>query len=75
MYQRIRDLREDADLSQQEVAQALHCAQQSYSNYELGNRSIPLGLLIQLADFYHTTTDYLLGRTNFRGIPEEFQRK
>jgi transcriptional regulator with XRE-family HTH domain len=75
MYQRIRDLREDADLKQAEVAELLNCTQQAYSYYELGLRDIPTDVLIRLAKLHHTTTDYLLGRTNFRGIPEEFQRK
>lgn len=69
MYPRIRDLREDADLTQREVAQRLHCSQQVYSNYELGQRDIPTAVLIALADFYQTTVDYLLGRVEQRGIP------
>ena len=61
MYQRIRDLREDHDLTQREMAQILHCSQQVYSNYELGQRDIPTAVLITLAKYYKTTTDYLLG--------------
>ncbi len=61
MYQRIRDLREDHDLTQREMAQILHCSQQVYSNYELGQRDIPTAVLIALAKYYKTTTDYLLG--------------
>jgi len=66
MYQRIRDLREDADLSQRQVAEALHCSQQAYSNYELGQRDIPSAVLIQLAKLYNTSVDYLLGLTDIR---------
>ena len=61
MFQRIRDLREDADLTQKEMAKILHCSQQVYSNYELGQRDIPTAVLISLARFYETTTDYILG--------------
>ncbi len=66
IYQRIRDLREDADLKQSEVAQFLHCSQQVYSNYELGQRDIPTAVLIALAEFHHTNVDYLLGLTTCR---------
>ena len=51
MYERIRALREDRDLSQKQLSQALHCSQQVYSNYELGQRDIPTAILIALADF------------------------
>lgn len=64
MYQRIRDLREDHDLKQKDLAKLLNCSQVCYSNYENGKRDIPTEALITLADFYHTSTDYLLGRTN-----------
>lgn len=64
MYQnRIRDLREDSDLTQKDVADILHCSQVCYSNYENGKRDIPTEVLITLADFYKTSTDFLLGRT------------
>lgn len=66
MYCRIRDLREDRDLTQAEVAKYLRCSQQVYSNYELGQRSVPAEVLIRLALFYHTSTDYLLGLTRVR---------
>ena len=66
MYPRIKFLREDSDLSQREVAQALRCSQQAYSNYELGLSAIPSDVLIQIAQFYHTSTDYLLGLTDIR---------
>lgn len=63
MYKRIRDLREDRDLKQREVAEYLNCSQRVYSNYELGQRDIPTDILIKLADFYGVSTDYLLGLT------------
>jgi transcriptional regulator with XRE-family HTH domain len=64
MYQRIRDLREDRDLKQRQVADYLNCSQQVYSNYELGQRDIPTDILIKLSDFYGVSVDYLLGLTN-----------
>lgn len=64
MYRRIRDLREDADLTQKQMADVLHCSQQVYSNYELGQRDIPTTILIALAKYHNTTTDYILGLTD-----------
>lgn len=64
MYQRLRDLREDHDLKQREVAELLRCSQQVYSNYELGQRDIPTDVLVRLSDFYKVSVDYLLGLTN-----------
>ena len=61
---RIRDLREDNDLSQKEVSKMLMCDQSLYSKYERGEREIPLGLLIILADYYNTSLDYLVFRTD-----------
>ena len=66
MYQRIRDLREDRDLTQKQVAQMLGMSQTGYSKYETGENDIPTQILLKLADFYGTTTDYLLGRTDKR---------
>lgn len=66
MYQRIKDLREDADLTQIQMAKILNCSQQVYSNYELGQRDIPTAILIELAKYHKTTTDYILGLTNKR---------
>lgn len=63
-YPRLRDLREDADLKQKEIASILKIDQRVYSNYETGKREIPTHILIKLADYYKTTTDYILGRTN-----------
>lgn len=64
IYRRIRDLREDQDLTQQELANILNITQRSYSRYENDERGIPLETLCALADFYNTSTDYLLGRTD-----------
>ncbi len=61
---RLRNLREDADLLQKNIAQILKIPERTYGNYELGVRQIPLETLIALADFYNTSTDYLLGRTD-----------
>ena len=61
---RIRALREDSDLTQQQVADHLHIRQNTYCQYETGNRQIPLESLIALAYFYNTSTDYLLGITD-----------
>ena len=66
IYQRIRDLREDADMKQRDVAEYLHCSQQVYSNYELGQRDIPTEVLIALAELHRTNVDYLLGLTSVR---------
>ena len=64
MYKRIRDLREDKDLTQTQVAQFLGMSQTGYSKYETGENDIPTAILLKLADFTQTTTDYLLGRTD-----------
>ena len=64
MYRRLRDLREDRDLLQRDLANYLQCTQVSYSHYELGKRDIPTDVLIKLAIFYQTSTDYLLGLTD-----------
>ena len=64
MYRRIRDMREDNDLFQRDLAKYLQCSQVSYSLYERGKRDIPTDVLIRLAAFYHTSTDYLLGLTD-----------
>ena len=66
MYQRIRDLREDRDLLQKDVAAYLKCTQVCYSNYETGKRDVPSDVLIRLARFYHTSVDYLVGLTEER---------
>ena len=72
MFQRIRDLREDNDLKQEDLAKLLNCTQACYSNYENGRRDIPTEVLNALADFYNVSTDYLLGRTN---VKEPYPKK
>lgn len=63
---RLRELREDQDLTQQAVADYLHIRQNTYSQYETGQRQLPLELLIALAIYYHTSTDYILELTDQR---------
>lgn len=64
MYERLRDVREDKDLLQKDIARILQTTQQYYSEYENGKRQIPTDKIIKLALFYNTSTDYLLGLTN-----------
>ena len=66
MYQRIKDLREDKDLNQQEIANILNVSQTTYSRYESGLLDIPSQSLIKLAAYYHTSIDYLVGITDER---------
>lgn len=61
---RIKDLREDADLTQKQIADFLHIKQNTYSQYENGHRQIPIEVLIKLARFYNTSIDYLVGETH-----------
>ena len=61
---RIKDLREDRDLTQREIADYLHIKQNTYSQYENGQRQLPISVLIALAKFYQTSTDYILGLTD-----------
>ncbi len=61
---RLRDLREDKDLTQKEVADYLHVKQNTYCQYENGQRQIPIECLVALARFYNTSTDYILGLTD-----------
>lgn len=63
---RLRELREDQDLTQQAVADYLHIRQNTYSQYETGQRQLPLELLVALAIYYHTSTDYILELTDQR---------
>ena len=69
---RIRDLREDKDLKQKEVAEYLQIHQTTYSDYELGKLNVPVAVLHKLADFYGVSVDYLIGRTN---IKEPYPKK
>lgn len=64
MYRRIRDLREDNDLTQAQMGKLLSCSQRVYSNYERGDIDIPTAILLKLADHYDVSVDYLLGRTD-----------
>lgn len=64
MYRRIRELREDKDLLQKDMASLLNCSQVAYSRYELGLRDIPTDVLITLAKFHNTSVDYILGLTD-----------
>ena len=61
---KIRDIREDKDLTQKQISLILNCTQQTYSRYETGEITIDINNLIKLAEFYNTSTDYLLGLTN-----------
>ncbi len=64
IYSRIRDLREDRDMTQTEISRILSCSQRVYSNYERGDLDIPTDILLKLADFHGVSVDYILGRTN-----------
>ena len=71
MLNRLRDLREDKDLRQTDIAMLLNCSQVCYSRYEAGTREIPIDMLIKLAYFYNTSVDYLLGITD---VKEPYKR-
>lgn len=64
VYRRIKELREDGDMKQWQIARMLHCSQQAYSNYETGAREVPIEILIALAELHETNVDYILGLTN-----------
>ena len=72
MYRRIRDLREDHDLTQKQIGQILNMSQTGYSQYEIGKNDIPTRILIALANYYNTSVDYLLGLTY---EPKNYPRK
>lgn len=63
-YERIRNLREDRDMTQSQIGEYLHISQRAYAHYEAGTRDIPVEILIKLADFYNVNLDYLVNRTN-----------
>ena len=67
-FQRIQDLRTDADMSQKQLSEILHISQRSYSHYETGSRNIPVEMLIRLANYYDISVDYLVGRTDKKEI-------
>ena len=66
VYPRLRDLREDSDRNQTELAALLGMSQTGYSKYETGENEVPVSILVKLADIYQTSTDYLLGRTDMK---------
>ena len=66
IYENIRNLREDNDLTQAALAEILHISQRAYSHYENGTREIPIALLIQLSQYYDVSIDYILGETNIK---------
>lgn len=66
--ERMKDLREDHDLSQKDLAKILNIGQRTYSHYENGTRKIPLDVLVELAGFYHCSVDYLLNRTDKKEV-------
>lgn len=68
LYRRIRDLREDKDLTQKQMGEILSCSQRVYSNYERGDLDIPTDILIKLADFYCVSIDYILERTDKKNL-------
>lgn len=68
VFENIRNLREDHDKKQQEIADYLHIKQTTYSKYELGKINIPIETLMKLADYYNVSIDYLLGRSDKKGI-------
>lgn len=70
-YRRIRDMRADHDLTQRQLAALLHMPQPQYNRYKQGLRDIPTTILIELADLYHTSTDFLLGRTDNPTPPKD----
>jgi len=70
-FQRIEDLRIDADKTQEEIAQVLNCKREVYRRYEKGIHEIPAWAVIRLANYYHTSTDYILGLTNTREPKED----
>ncbi len=67
-FQRLRDLREDKDMNQTQIAELLSTKQTVYSRYERGFQTIPVEHLITLADFYNVSVDYILGRTNIKEV-------
>ena len=66
VFQRLEDLRIDADKTQAEIAEVLHCKREVYRRYEKGIHELPVWALIQLAEYYHTSTDYILGLSERR---------
>ncbi len=75
VYDRIRSLREDRDLSQEQLAAYLSISQTNYSKYELGKVNIPIEAWIKLAEYYQTTIDYLVGRTDEKTLLPKPKKK
>lgn len=76
MYDRIRNLREDRDMAQKELAQYLQIHQTTYSDYEVGNLNIPISIMDKLADLYETSIDYLVGRTDCKKpYPRDIEKR
>ncbi|MBE6716465.1 MAG: helix-turn-helix transcriptional regulator [Ruminococcaceae bacterium] len=74
MKLRIKDMREDNDLTQKKISEMLMCDQSLYSKYERGEREIPLNLIIKLADYYNVSLDYLTGRCDEPGINKKYNK-
>ena len=72
---RLKDIREDRDITQKEIADYLHIKQNTYSQYESGKRQLPIEALIALADYYHVTTDYLLGVSDIPNPSRDNRKK
>ena len=68
MYCRIRNLREDSDLKQRQLAEILNCSQRVYSNYECGDTNVPIEVLIKLANYYNVSIDYIVERTDKKEV-------
>ncbi len=68
MYKRIRDLREDKDLTQKQMGEILSCSQRVYSNYECGDLDLPTEILVKIADYHNVSVDYILGRTDKKEV-------
>ncbi|MBQ7118592.1 MAG: helix-turn-helix transcriptional regulator [Oscillospiraceae bacterium] len=66
LFLRLKDLREDSDIKQRDIAEYLHIRQNTYSQYENEQRQLPIDVLISLAKFYNVSTDYILGLTNIK---------
>lgn len=75
MYKRVRELREDKDLTQKQVGQILNMSQTGYSQYEIGKNDIPTSVLINLANFYNVSVDYILGITDIQKPYPRTKRK
>lgn len=72
-YQRIRDIREDNDKTQAEIAEVLHLQREVYRRYETGQREIPFNIAIMIADYYNISLDYLAGRTNIKEVNKKWK--